>query len=107
MSANNAVFVVPLLWHHPRVIENGVVTEWSYTKQWAVYHGDFDQHGELTRTGKVEGPFLWSLLQHHAELYTTLKAATTGAQLLGIQIPILEYGVQFCDPLLYEEPLTP
>jgi hypothetical protein len=105
MSANNAVVIQPILWTHPKVYTNGVVSEWATTKKWLVFHGDVDQHGELTHKGQLTREFLWYAMLEKVEVFDDSKVAGTAAVMLGSQINPLEYGIIVGEPLLYEEPL--
>lgn len=103
MSANNAVFVTPVRWTFPGIVEGGKVTLWRHQLVYFVFEGDMDQHGELTHTGLVTKPFLWYMLQCRAKMIHTKEAAVKEASWLASRIEVLEYGVQHSQELRYEE----
>jgi hypothetical protein len=104
MSANNAIFVIPIDWTCPRVYENGRIVEWQTIKQWVVVHSDFDQIGELTHTATVTQELLWLLLMEGAKVFQSQEAAFKEAVEMTGTIAILEYGIQAVPALTYKAP---
>ncbi len=103
MSANNAIYVIPIEWRTPGVICNGVVSEWRVLKRWLVMGGDVDMVGELTHTGLVTRELLWYAMQAAATLHESLNDAVADAQLFADEVMVLEYGIIHHPPLKYEE----
>lgn len=103
MSANNAVFVIPIEWTFPSVIAGGKVEKWSTQEKFLVFHGDMDQVGELTSTGSVTKELLWHGFCCRALMMDRRENAMLIASHLMAQLEYVEYGVQLMPVLKYEE----
>lgn len=103
MSANNAIFVIPIEWTFPSVISGGKVERWSTQERFLVFHGDMDQVGELVSTGSVTKELLWHSFQCQVKMFSGKEAAMSEALLQGHFYEYLEYGIQLMPVLKYEE----
>ena len=103
MSANNAIFVIPIEWKMPGLIIQGKVAEWRTLERYLVMGGDVDMVGELTHTGLVTKELLWHAMQAAATMHESLKDAMSDAQLFASEVVVLEYGITVLPKLKYEE----
>ncbi len=103
MSANNAIFVIPIEWTFPSVISGSKVERWATLTKFLVFHGDIDQVGELTSTGHVTKELLWHAFQCKATMHDCKSTAKRVASHLEAMQEVLEYGVQLWPTLKYEE----
>lgn len=108
MSANNAIFVIPIEWTHPSVISGGKVERWTTHKRWLVFHGDMDRTSELAYANfspnTVTKELLWYAFTCGATMHDSRDTAMKVAAHLEAMQEVLEYGEQVTDVLRYEEP---
>ena len=103
MSANNAIFVIPIEWRTPGMVCDGKVAEWRTLERYLVMGGDVDMVGELTHTGLVTKELLWYAMQAAATLHESSRDAMEDATLFASEVVVLEYGIQMMPTLKYEE----
>ncbi len=103
MSANNAIFVIPIEWRTPGMVCDGKVAEWRTLERYLVMGGDVDMVGELSLSGLVTAEHLWYAMQAAATLHESLKDDVSDAQMFASEVVVLEYGITVLPRLKYEE----